>query len=60
MCHLQAKAIDDILVEMHGGALSLARVLVATMIDVGESRQVQTKKCTRRKRRSKRRSKQKK
>jgi len=34
------KAIDSILVDMHGGATSLARVLVATMIDASDARQV--------------------
>ena len=36
----QVKAIDSILVDMHGGATSLARVLVATMIDASDARQV--------------------
>ena len=36
----RVKALDDLLVEMHGGSLSVPRVVVATCIDLADQRQV--------------------
>jgi len=36
----RVKAIDDMLVDIHGGSLSVPRVVVATCIDLVDQRQV--------------------